>query len=86
MRVVALDKHCNAHRFHLNGPINSGKSSVGRALADLLPGAVVMDRDDHDAPEDASPTAGIQAALRRIETPDKGACERIRKMIFHPAA
>jgi len=54
--------------IHLNGPINSGKSSVGQALADLLPGAVFIDGDDHDAPDDAPLCTRIQVALRRIET------------------
>ncbi|MEZ0168368.1 shikimate kinase [Microvirga sp. TS319] len=54
--------------IHLNGPINSGKSSVGRGLADLLPRAVFIDGDDHDAPDDAPLDTKIQAALRRIET------------------
>ncbi|MBQ0819092.1 hypothetical protein KBI52_02385, partial [Microvirga sp. HBU67558] len=54
--------------IHLNGPINSGKSSVGRALADLLPNAVFIDGDDHDAPDDAPLGTRIQVALRRIET------------------
>jgi hypothetical protein len=54
--------------IHLNGPINSGKSSVGRALAGLLPDAVFIDGDDHDAPDDAPLTLRIQSALRRIET------------------
>jgi hypothetical protein len=54
--------------IHLNGPINSGKSSVGRALANLLPGAVFIDGDDHDAPDDAPLCTRIQVALWRIET------------------
>jgi Mg-chelatase subunit ChlI len=54
--------------IHLNGPINSGKSSVGRALAGLLPDAVFIDGDDHDAPGDAPLGTRIQVALRRIET------------------
>jgi hypothetical protein len=54
--------------IHLNGPINSGKSSVGLALAGLLPGAVFIDGDEHDAPDDAPLDTKIQAALRRIET------------------
>jgi len=54
--------------IHLNGPINSGKSSVGRALADLLPHAVFIDGDDHDAPDDAPLSTRIRVALRRIET------------------
>jgi energy-coupling factor transporter ATP-binding protein EcfA2 len=54
--------------IHINGPINSGKSSVGRALAGLLPHAVFIDGDDHDALDDAPLTLRIQTALRRIET------------------
>jgi hypothetical protein len=52
---------------HLNGPINSGKSSVGQALSGLLPNAVFIDGDDHDAPRDAPLATGIKAALHRIE-------------------
>jgi hypothetical protein len=54
--------------IHLNGPINSGKPSVGRALAGLLPSAVFIDGNDHDAPDDASLGTRIEVALRRIET------------------
>jgi Mg-chelatase subunit ChlI len=65
--------------IHLNGPTNSGKSSVGRALADLLPGAVFIYGDDHDAPDDASLCTRSQFALQRIETQaawvDSSACE-----------
>jgi hypothetical protein len=32
----------------LNGSINSGKTTIGRALAELLPGARFIDGDDHD--------------------------------------
>jgi hypothetical protein len=53
--------------IHVNGPINSGKSSVGRALARLLPDARFIDGDDHGAPEGAPLPARIAAALRRIE-------------------
>jgi hypothetical protein len=53
---------------HINGPINSGKSSVGQALTRLLPKAVFIDGDDHDAPDDAPLATRIQAALQRIVT------------------
>ena len=53
---------------HVNGPINSGKSSVGRALAGLLPNAAFIDGDDHDAPDDAPLSARIEVAFQRIET------------------
>ncbi|MDB5589143.1 MAG: hypothetical protein JWP26_4113 [Devosia sp.] len=35
----------------LNGSINSGKTTTGRALAALLPGARFIDGDDHGIPE-----------------------------------
>lgn len=34
----------------LNGSVNSGKTTTGRALAQLLPGAVFIDGDDHGVP------------------------------------
>lgn len=51
----------------INGPINSGKSTVGRRLAGLLPGAAFVEGDDHGAPEDADLDTVIAAALERIE-------------------
>ncbi|WP_342235598.1 hypothetical protein [Inquilinus sp. OTU3971] len=51
----------------INGPINSGKSTVGRCLATLLPGAVFVEGDDHGAPDDAGLDAIIAIALARIE-------------------
>jgi hypothetical protein len=54
--------------IHINGSINSGKSTLGRALADSLPEASFVDGDDHDAPDDAPLSVRIEAALRRIET------------------
>jgi hypothetical protein len=59
--------------IHINGPINSGKSTVGQALSRLLPDAVFVDGDDHDAPDDAPLTARVQAALRRLEAHIAGA-------------
>ena len=53
--------------IHINGPINSGKSTLGRALADSLSGASFVEGDDHDAPENAPLGVRIEAALRRIE-------------------
>jgi len=35
----------------LNGSINSGKTTTGRALAALLPGARFIDGDDHGIPD-----------------------------------
>ncbi|MGL4960297.1 MAG: hypothetical protein ACRC67_03615 [Inquilinus sp.] len=51
----------------INGPINSGKSTVGRRLAALLPGAAFVEGDDHGAPDDIGLDATIAAALARIE-------------------
>jgi hypothetical protein len=34
----------------LNGSVNSGKTTTGRVLAQLLPGAVFIDGDDHGVP------------------------------------
>ncbi len=53
--------------IHLNGPINGGKSSVGLALAELLPNAIFIDGDDHNAPDDAPLGTRIQFAVQRIE-------------------
>lgn len=53
--------------IHINGPINSGKSTLSRALAGSLPEASFIDGDDHDAPDDAPLGVRIEAALRRIE-------------------
>jgi chloramphenicol 3-O-phosphotransferase len=53
--------------IHLNGPVNSGKSSVGTVLATLAGGAFV-EGDDHGAPDDAPLGFRIGAALDRIAT------------------
>ncbi|HEF5872916.1 TPA: shikimate kinase [Burkholderia cenocepacia] len=52
--------------IHLNGPINSGKSTIGAALAQALPGARFVDGDDHDAPEDAPFDVQWAIALERL--------------------
>jgi hypothetical protein len=51
----------------INGPINSGKSTVGRRLAALLPGAAFVEGDDHGAPDEADLDTVIAVALARIE-------------------
>ena len=53
--------------IHITGAINSGKSTVGCHLSELLPGAVFIDGDDHDAPDDAPLAQRVATALRRIE-------------------
>ncbi|TDA46714.1 shikimate kinase [Burkholderia pyrrocinia] len=62
--------------IHLNGPINSGKTTIGRALARALPEARFIDGDDHDAPEDAPFDVQWAIALERLVTQITQACER----------
>jgi cytidylate kinase len=52
--------------IHVNGPINSGKSTVGRALARVLPDAGFVEGDDHGAPEDLPAPAQWAMAVERI--------------------
>jgi hypothetical protein len=52
--------------IHLNGPINSGKTTIGVALAQRLPDARFIDGDDHDAPDDAPFDVQWAIALARI--------------------
>lgn len=52
----------------LNGPINAGKSTTGRALAALVADASFVDGDDHDAPDDASLPVRIEASMVHIES------------------
>ncbi|WP_175746508.1 shikimate kinase [Burkholderia pyrrocinia] len=54
--------------IHLNGPINSGKTTIGRALARTLPDARFIDGDDHDAPDDAPFDVQWAIALERLVT------------------
>lgn len=54
--------------IHLNGPINSGKTTIGLALSRLLPDARFIDGDDHDAPEDAPFDVQWAIALERLVT------------------
>ncbi|MET3821623.1 chloramphenicol 3-O-phosphotransferase [Burkholderia sp. PvR073] len=62
--------------IHLNGPINSGKTTIGLALARMLPGARFIDGDDHDAPEDAPFDVQWTIALERLVTQIAHARER----------
>lgn len=52
----------------LNGPINTGKTTTGKALADLLPKAHFIDGDDHGLQDDEPLAEKIAAALDRIVT------------------
>jgi hypothetical protein len=52
---------------HVNGPINSGKSTVGRALACVLSDARFVDGDDYDVPCDVPLETQWAMALMRIE-------------------
>lgn len=51
----------------LNGPINAGKTTTGRALAALLPQARFVDGDDHGAPEGTSFFTMLDIAFGRLE-------------------
>ena len=51
----------------INGPINSGKSTVGRALAIMLPDAKFIDGDDHDATATLPGPEKWAVAIARIE-------------------
>lgn len=62
--------------IHLNGPINSGKTTIGRALARMLPDAHFIDGDDHDAPDDAPLHAQWAIALARLVAAIADARER----------
>ncbi len=50
----------------VSGPVNAGKTTIGRALARAIDGATFIDGDDHDAPDDAPLHVRIEAALRRL--------------------
>jgi cytidylate kinase len=52
---------------HINGSINSGKSTVGRVLAQTLADARFIDGDDHAAPEHLPLPVQWAFALTRIE-------------------
>ncbi|MDS0857536.1 shikimate kinase [Burkholderia pseudomultivorans] len=62
--------------IHLNGPINSGKTTLGLALARRLPDARFIDGDDHDAPDDAPFDVQWAIALERLVTQIANARER----------
>tara|TARA_R110002124_G_scaffold44422_10_gene135549 strand:- start:17171 stop:17659 length:489 start_codon:yes stop_codon:yes gene_type:complete len=51
----------------LNGPINAGKTTTGRALAAMLADAHFVDGDDHEAADDAPLAERISASFARIE-------------------
>ncbi|AZQ54577.1 shikimate kinase [Burkholderia cenocepacia] len=71
--------------IHLNGPINSGKTTIGRALARVLPDARFIDGDDHDAPDDAPFDVQWAIALERLVTQIAQARER-HLVIAYPIA
>ncbi|WP_235913963.1 DUF2062 domain-containing protein [Teichococcus coralli] len=52
--------------LHLSGPVNSGKSSIGRALAALLPGAAFIEGDEHGLPGNLPRERRWAGALQRI--------------------
>lgn len=50
----------------VSGPVNAGKTTIGHALAQAIEGAIFIDGDDHDAPEDAPLHVRIEVALLRL--------------------
>jgi len=71
--------------IHLNGPINSGKTTIGLALARVLPDARFIDGDDHDAPDDAPFDVQWAIALERLVTQIADTRER-HLVIAYPIA
>jgi len=57
----------------LNGSINSGKTTIGRALAAALPDAAFIDGDDHDASDNVEFDVMLDIALSRLEREIAGA-------------
>lgn len=57
----------------LNGSINSGKTTIGRALAAALPDAAFIDGDDHGAPDNVEFDVMLDIALSRLEREIAGA-------------
>lgn len=57
----------------LNGSINSGKTTIGRALAAALRDAAFIDGDDHDAPDNVEFDVMLDIALSRLEREIAGA-------------
>jgi len=53
--------------IHINGPINSGKSTIGAALARALPDAEFIDGDDHGVSDQIPHATRWLMALERIE-------------------
>lgn len=51
----------------LNGPINSGKTTTGRALASLLANSRFIDGDDHGAPDATPFDQMLEIAFARLE-------------------
>lgn len=51
----------------LNGSVNSGKTTTGKALAGLIPDAVFIDGDDHGASDDAPFEIMLVISMTRLE-------------------
>lgn len=52
----------------LSGPINAGKTTVGKALAAAIDGAVFIDGDDNGLPDGAPLEVIIEASLGRLSS------------------
>jgi len=66
----------------INGPIASGKTTVGLALQILIPGSVFIDGDAHDAPDALSLTTRWTYALWRIHEALRDALAAERSVII----
>ncbi|WP_246174610.1 ATP-binding protein [Pandoraea terrigena] len=53
--------------IHINSPISSGKSTIGSALAHVLPHTDLIEGDDHGAPEHLPREVQWAIAFERIE-------------------
>lgn len=51
----------------LNGPINAGKTTTGRALAAMLPGYRFIEGDDHGATNETPFEVMLEMAFSRLE-------------------
>jgi len=65
----------------INGPIASGKTTVGRALQALVPKSALIDGDDHGAPAEISLSARWTFALWRIDGAVRDALQAGRNAI-----
>jgi len=66
----------------INGPIASGKSAVAHALQRILPGSILIEGDEHDAPSGLSMQARWTYTLWRITQAMERALDEQRPAII----